>query len=628
MFARIKHRPFAILILSSLVLMLGVWPAPADAAALNTMPPASTVPLVFIHHSTGENWLADGNGGLGQELMNNNYYVSDTNYGWGPNSIGDLTDIGHWWLWFRGPDSQQYMDAVMSEKGGNSPYSRLGQAPAGNNKIVMFKSCFPNSALQGNPGDAVPAIGSNPLKGQDSSSEYMTVANAKGIYMDILNYFRQHTDTMFVAVTAPPLIDPTCAGNARAFNQWLANDWLDGYDGGNVFVYDFYNVLTSNGGSPDVNDLDSEGGNHHRIWNGSEQHLVSNPGDNTAAYPSEDDHPNWAGNQKATAEFVPWLNAKYNSWAAGQPGTATNDGDSQAPVTTEDHTVPSSEDGNTEISQTNNSGQIVVYIDGQELYCEVPPMVQESRVLVPLRAIFEALGAELTWNDVSQQALAMRGETYITLTLWDPVAEINGDRVVLDVPPQAVSNRILVPLRFVAEALGAEAIWHGESQTVEIRTGGENAAGSPAGSSVGSTGGNPPGSAASCSTLIFYLDSTTYYADGTAQNMESPPIAIDGRSYMPVRYAAEPLGAVLAWEGTEQKATISANGRVIELWIGRNNAMVNGVQVQLDQDNPDAAPFVSAEGRTMVPVRFIAENLGYSVKYKNVDGSIVITSGV
>ena len=83
----------------------------------------------------------------------------------------------------------------------------------------MFKSCLPNSALQGNPGDPVPAIADNALRGQDSSAEAHTVANAKGIYLDLLNYFGGMTNTFFVVVTAPPLSDDSWANNARAFNQ-------------------------------------------------------------------------------------------------------------------------------------------------------------------------------------------------------------------------------------------------------------------------------------------------------------------------------------------------------------------------------------------------------------------------
>ncbi|MEI6309778.1 MAG: S-layer homology domain-containing protein, partial [bacterium] len=75
-------------------------PSPTPPGAL-VAPPNQPVRLVFIHHSTGENWLADDNGGLGAALRDSNYFASDTNYGWGPEGIGDRTDFGNWWEWFR-----------------------------------------------------------------------------------------------------------------------------------------------------------------------------------------------------------------------------------------------------------------------------------------------------------------------------------------------------------------------------------------------------------------------------------------------------------------------------------------------------------------------------------------------
>jgi len=293
---------------------------------IDPSPPAEPVRLIFIHHSTGENWLSDYNGGLGPELRDNNYYVSDTNYGWGPNSIGDQTDIGHWWLWFRGPDSNEYMNALYAESDQHCYYSRLSESPGGDNEIVMFKSCFPNSALQGDPNDPVPPIASNPLRSQGSGSEYHTVANAKGIYIDLLEYFRNHQEKLFIVITAPPLSNAEYSGNARAFNQWLVNDWLDGYPYSNVFVFDFYNVLTTNGGSPNVNDLGLSTGNHHRLWSGAIQHSVDgDPSHNVLAYLTGDDHPSQAGNLKATGEFVTLLNVAYHLWKEEPPVPPTVD---------------------------------------------------------------------------------------------------------------------------------------------------------------------------------------------------------------------------------------------------------------------------------------------------------------
>lgn len=293
-------------------------PASVQPTSDNPNPPNQTVKLIFIHHSTGENWLADDNGGLGLALRDNNYFVSDTNYGWGPDNIGDTTDIGHWWNWFRGDQRDVYMQALFTEFGQNSTYSRLASDPdpARQNQIILLKSCFPNSQLDGNPSDPA-TTGTNPLRGQDAYSEYHTVANAKGIYNDLLAYFAAHTDKLFVVITAPPLrsadTDAAHATNARAFNNWLINDWLSGYPYKNVAVYDFYNVLTSNGGSTNINDLGSVNGNHHRWWNGAIQHqnTVDN---NYSRYPTTDSHPSQAGNQKATAEFVQVLNVFYHRW--------------------------------------------------------------------------------------------------------------------------------------------------------------------------------------------------------------------------------------------------------------------------------------------------------------------------
>ncbi len=323
-------------------------------AADDPNPPSSTVKLIFVHHSTGGNWLADpaGNelgGGLGRALMNNNYYVSATNYGWEVEGdiIGDRTDIGNWWEWFRGPTSATILDALYNETGQNfgdyGSWPRLATDPGGENTIILFKSCFPNSALKGSPSDPVPPIDSNPLRGQDAYSEYHTVANAKGIYMDLLQYFATRQDKLFIVITAPPLIDGTWASNARAFNNWLLNDWLDAYPYSNVAVFDFYNVLTSNGGDPNTNDLGWEQGNHHRWWNGAVQHLQTVAND-TAAYPTGDDHPSRAGNEKATGEFVRLLNVFYNRWA-GAAGTPTPSPTGSVPTSTPS-TPPPTDAGN------------------------------------------------------------------------------------------------------------------------------------------------------------------------------------------------------------------------------------------------------------------------------------------
>ncbi len=263
--------------------------------------------------------------------MDHNYFVSATNYGWGPDSIGDRTDIPNWPEWFTGPNRDNIMAAVYRESGQNigdfGAWARLPRDPGGENEIIMFKSCFPNSDLYGHPNDP-------PLAEPDDS---YTVANAKAVYNKILTYFATRQDKLFIVITAPPLMQsettPQRAANARAFNNWLVNDWLKDYPYKNVAVFDYYNVLTSNGGNANNNDAGAAQGNHHRWWNGQIQHIQT-VNNNYAAYPSGDSHPSSAGHQKATAEFVPLLNVFYHRWqlSKGAPGPAPSPTATPAPA--------------------------------------------------------------------------------------------------------------------------------------------------------------------------------------------------------------------------------------------------------------------------------------------------------
>ena len=297
-----------LIILALLTLLVsGMSPQKRLQEQVNTNPPAEPIRLIFIHHSTGGNWLADSSsnelgGDLGQALMMNNYYVSATNYGWGPDSIGDATDIPNWLDWFRGERSAVYLEALYNEDGQNfgdfGAWPRLDVAPEGENRIIVFKSCFPNSELEGSPDDEAAPDG------------WLTVSNAKYVYNEILKYFATRPDKLFVVITAPPLSSSPNAKNARAFNLWLVNDWLkeNNYTLNNVAVFDFYNVLTG----PD---------NHHWVNDGLIEHTYVE-GRNLEYYPSGDDHPSRAGNRKATDEFVPMLNAFYNRWIATAPDSA------------------------------------------------------------------------------------------------------------------------------------------------------------------------------------------------------------------------------------------------------------------------------------------------------------------
>lgn len=115
--------------------------------------------------------------------------------------------------------------------------------------------------------------------------------------------------------------------------------------------------------------------------------------------------------------------------------------------------------------------------------------------------------------------------------------------------------------------------------------------------------------------ILINVGKTDYLVNQTSIKIDASPVNLNGRIMLPVKYIAEPLGATVNWNKDEQKVTITNDKVVLELWIGKNIAMVNGKSVMIDEKNPDVKPVVIPPGRTMLPLRFIAEQLGCDVEW-------------
>lgn len=111
---------------------------------------------------------------------------------------------------------------------------------------------------------------------------------------------------------------------------------------------------------------------------------------------------------------------------------------------------------------------VQVYVDGHRVAFDQPPAIGNGRVLVPLRGVFERLGATVSWDPASQTVLAKRGAANVSLKISSPQAFVNGQAQFLDVPAMLIGGRTLVPLRFVSRALGAVVAWDPATTTVQI----------------------------------------------------------------------------------------------------------------------------------------------------------------
>ncbi len=112
--------------------------------------------------------------------------------------------------------------------------------------------------------------------------------------------------------------------------------------------------------------------------------------------------------------------------------------------------------------------EIAVKLDGKWMTFDVDPILLNDRTMVPMRAIFEALGATVSWDDPTQTATGEKDGKKVSVTIDSKIASIDGAEKEIDQPPVLKDDRTLVPLRFVSEAFGAEVGWDDATQTVTI----------------------------------------------------------------------------------------------------------------------------------------------------------------
>ena len=109
-----------------------------------------------------------------------------------------------------------------------------------------------------------------------------------------------------------------------------------------------------------------------------------------------------------------------------------------------------------------------VILNGELLPLDVPPQIIGGKAMVPLRAIFEAMGAEIQWDPRTNTVTAERDGVTISLMIGSDVLVRNGASITLEVPAQTISGITFVPVSAISGSFGAEAVWHADTRTIVI----------------------------------------------------------------------------------------------------------------------------------------------------------------
>ncbi|HUT26151.1 MAG TPA: DUF4214 domain-containing protein [Sumerlaeia bacterium] len=347
----------------------------------NLSPPQTPVNLLWIHHSTGANWAqkydTDGScvwndgvagvrrgpddgvyatrhftsdvGGNGEvALYNNNYILHHLSYGSILADGDHYTDYRNWHYKFRryldSGDSTNYVNDVGGEdlihccaqdisyaEQGTDEFTAAGVSGQ-TNPVIMFKSCFPNSAIAAP--DTSGGLPENPTLAQArtwiTGAGYSTWREGGGAagpinfiqaeYLALLDVFGEarYRDILFVAWVAPPETDSTSA-HARALSDWFENQWLADYAYDNVLLFNYWNIHTGEhqaSGEPMPAYQQKHNHSRYNPFTGERDYVTTSDADFVddirMAFPSGDSHPSHFGGAVATKELIPLLNIQWN----------------------------------------------------------------------------------------------------------------------------------------------------------------------------------------------------------------------------------------------------------------------------------------------------------------------------
>lgn len=121
------------------------------------------------------------------------------------------------------------------------------------------------------------------------------------------------------------------------------------------------------------------------------------------------------------------------------------------------------------------NSSVTVLVNGKEIVSDVPPQLVNGRTFLPMRAVFEALGANVTWIPADRMIFAAKGGTLAVfqadIAKMTVQGALSGDKtIILDAPPFIVDGRTMIPVRAAAEAFNADVTWDESSRTVTVST--------------------------------------------------------------------------------------------------------------------------------------------------------------
>lgn len=226
---------------------------------------------------------------------------------------------------------------------------------------------------------------------------------------------------------------------------------------------------------------------------------------------------------------------------------------------------------------TTEMKDLTILVNEVPVVFDVPPIMKNDRTLVPLRAIFEAMDANVNWDEKTRAISAIKNEKYINLVIDSDVAQIEGEDHKLDVPATIYKERTLVPLRFVGEAFGGEVVWDDVTKKIAITL---------------------------PETTFQTIDAPVYVNDNKLNFGSFTRIVRNGVTFIPLQSVLDNASSELTWKQLDDGIDVQWNETNIKFVKDKNYVIVDGEQIQI------ANPIFDYKGTLVMPINIIPKVFG------------------
>lgn len=235
------------------------------------------------------------------------------------------------------------------------------------------------------------------------------------------------------------------------------------------------------------------------------------------------------------------------------------------------------------VSEIRELPEVNVMINGIIVnFNDSVPVMQNDRLLIPIRTVLETMGAVVDWNQEKQEIAISRKDYEVKLTIQSNVAFINGQEIPIDVPAALYKDRTYIPLRFVGEAFGGTVDWNEQSQTATIIL--------------------PEKTIEEVTDIRVFLNDQPL-------DLEQFSLLKDGRIYLPLEAVFYSLDQDMYWSKEGNEIFVQIDGASVKLFVNENVAVINGEEVETE-----SFP-IEYNGNVYAPIRLVAEALGGIAHY-------------